>query len=62
MIYWRLLFLQVANQLRFFKASREDTRKNIYLKLLLNNTVISYQSNVSEIDFPFSPRELCCDP
>lgn len=61
-MYWRLLFLQLANQLRFFKGRREDTRKNVYLNLLLRNTVIGYQSNVSEIDFLCSPRELYCDP
>lgn len=61
-MYWRPLFLQLVNRLKFFKGRREDTRKNIYLNPLLRNTVISYQNNVSEIDFPFSPRELCCDP
>lgn len=55
-MYWGLLFLQLAEQLRFFKGRRENARKNIYLNLLLRNTVISYQSNVSEINFTFFPK------
>jgi len=32
---WRPFFLQLANQLRFFKGKRERARKNVFLNLLL---------------------------